>query len=173
MTNTRYSKGAIAFHWAIALLVIVNLVIGLFHESLFNPAQVMPLHKSLGILILVLTIGRIAWRLGHRPPPLPVAMSGFERMVMKGTHLLFYILLIAVPMSGWVMSSNPARPRPVDFFGLGELPLLPVSGSMAGAAHEGHEIMGLFMAALVVLHVAAALRHHFLLRDGLLRRMMP
>lgn len=169
----RYDVGAIVLHWTVAALVLVNLFIGIFHESLLEGVPVMPLHKSIGITVLGLSILRLAWRLAHRPPPLPQGMAPWERAFAKGVHWAFYVLLIAVPLSGWIMSSNPARPRPFDWFGVFELPLLPVSGSAAAAAHESHEILGLLTAALVVMHVAAALRHHFLRRDNAVVRMAP
>ncbi|WP_188055902.1 cytochrome b [Sphingosinithalassobacter sp. CS137] len=169
----RYDRVAITFHWVIAALVLVNLAIGLFHESLFDGMSLMPFHKSNGILILGLSIARLGWRLGHRPPSLPAGSPRWERALARSVHWLFYTLLILLPLSGWIFSSNPARPRPIDWFGLFELPVLPVGEALAGAAHGGHDLMGFAMAGLVVLHVAAALRHHFVLRDRTLARMLP
>lgn len=171
--HDRYNTGAIVLHWTIAALVLFNLIVGLFHESLLKGLPLMPAHKAIGIIVLVLTLARIAWRLMHRPPALPADIRGWERGAAHGVHWALYALMLLLPISGWVMSSNPARPRPIDFFGLFEIPVLPASGAMAGGAHEAHEILGLMMAALVVLHIAAALRHHFLLKDNVLRRMMP
>ena len=161
----RYSGGAILFHWAIAALVLVNLWIGLIGGS-------MPVHKAIGITVLALTIGRIAWRIGHAPPPLPAHTPAIERLVAKTLHLVFYALLVVLPMSGWAMSSGATR-RPLTWFGVFDIPYLPVSPATAGIAHEAHEIVGIAMAVLVGLHIAAALRHHFLVRDNVLLRMLP
>lgn len=161
----RYSGIAILFHWTIAALVLVNLWIGLIGGS-------MPAHKAIGITVLVLTLGRIGWRLGHRPPPLPSGTPGWERMAAHATHLLFYLLLIVLPLSGWAMVSGAKR-NPLDWFGLFPIPYLPIPPSLAHLGHEAHELLGFAMLGLVVLHVAAALRHHFLLRDGVLLRMLP
>lgn len=161
----RYSRGAIFFHWTIALLVLVNLWIGLVGGS-------MAVHKAVGITILVLTAGRILWRVTNPPPPLPVEVAGWERLAATWTHRLFYLLLVVVPLSGWAMVSGAQR-RPLDWFGLFPIPYLPIPPAIAGVGHEVHELVGLLMAALVALHVGAALRHHFLLRDGIVSRMVP
>jgi cytochrome b561 len=169
----RYSVGAIAFHWTIAALVLFNLWLGLFRASLPREWQVMPVHKSLGITILVLTLGRIAWRLAHRPPPLPDAMPRWEKAASATAHVLLYALLLILPLTGWLMSSNPDRPRPFSWFFAFDIPLLPASTGAARIAHDAHENLGLAMTALVALHILAALRHHFLLRDSVLARMLP
>ena len=169
----RYSRGAIAFHWTIAALVLVNLWLGLFHDALPRDWKVMTLHKSIGVTILLLSIGRLGWRLTHRPPQLPALMPGWEKAAAKTVHWVFYALLFVLPLTGWIFSSDPEKTRVVSWFGLAELPVLPVSHGVAEAAHETHEILGWTMAALVLIHVAAALRHHFVLRDNALARMLP
>ena len=170
----RYSWGAIWLHWAIALLVLVNLALGLFHESLLDGIKwVIPIHKSIGITVLALTLLRLGWRLTHRPPPLPVDMTGWEHAVAKAVHWAFYALLLALPLTGWMLSSNPARLRPMAWFWLFPIPPLPISGATAKLGSNLHGVIGYIMLALVVLHIAAALRHHFLLRDGVLARMAP
>jgi len=170
----RYHTGAIWFHWTIAVLVIVNILIGLFHESLLDGVKAaMPLHKSIGLLVLALTLGMIGWRLTHRPPPLPAAMKGWEKTAAHIMHWVLYALTLIMPLTGWMMALHSAHPKPIIWFGLFQVPFLPVTHGVAGAAHESHEIIGYLMAALAVLHIAAALRHHFLLRDPVLRRMWP
>ena len=165
-----YTRGAVLFHWAIALLVIVNLAIGLLHESLLDGVKAaIPLHKSIGLTVLVFTIGRIGWRLAHRPPPLPVAMPEWERLTARATHAGFYGLMVALPLTGWAMVSK----APLLWFGLAEVPLLPVSKSLGRTAHEAHGLLGYVMVALVLLHVGAALRHHYIKRDATLSRMIP
>ena len=171
----RYNRGAIWFHWIIAALVSVNLAIGLLHESLLDGiAGAIPLHKSIGLTVLVLTVGRVAWRLAHRPPPLPPAMAAWERRAAQATHIAFYALLLLMPLSGWAMGSAGREARyPTRWFGLIGVPHLPVSAGMAGGADGAHLVLGYTMAALVLLHVGAALRHHFVQRDAVLARMLP
>lgn len=165
----RYSRVAIVFHWTIATLVVANLAIGLLHESLL-PGTI-PLHKSIGLTVLALTAGRILWRLGHRPPPLPADIPAWARGSAQALHMTLYLLMIAMPMTGWAMGSGRDVPRPVSWFGLFDVPPLPIGRAAGGVGHEAHEIPGWVMLALVAIHVAAALRHHYLLRDGLLVRM--
>ncbi|MDR6114474.1 MULTISPECIES: cytochrome b [unclassified Sphingomonas] len=167
--TARYSHVAIAFHWAIAVLVVANLAIGLLHESLL-PGTI-PLHKAIGLTVLALTVGRILWRLGHRPPPLPAEVPAWARGSAHALHMTLYALMIVMPVSGWAMGSGRDVPRPVSWFGLFNVPPLPIGKAAAGLGHEAHEILGWAMLALVAIHVAAALRHHYLLRDGLLARM--
>ena len=170
----RYAWGAIWLHWTIAVLVIVNLTLGLFHDSLFDGVRwVIPLHKSLGITILALTVVLIGWRVTHRPPPLPPEVGGWQRAAAKGAHALLYLLLVVLPLSGWAMVSAGDERRPLFWFGLFRLPWLPVSGAVSEAADRTHLIAGYLMTALAVIHIAAALRHHFLLRNSVLARMAP
>lgn len=169
----RYSRGAIAFHWSIAALVLFNLIVGLFHDAMPRAWGVMPIHKSLGMAVLLLTLGRIAWRLTHKPPHLPALLPAWEKATAHTVHFILYALMLILPISGWLLSSNPERPRPINWFGLFEIPVLPATPAVAHNAHEVHELLGYLMAALVVIHIAAALRHHFLLRDQVLARMLP
>lgn len=169
----RYSRGAIAFHWVIAAFVLFNLWLGLFHDALPREWKVMPVHKSIGISVLVLTLGRIAWRLTHKPPHLPDMMHAWEKITAKAAHFTLYALLLILPLTGWIFSSNPEKLRPFSWFYLFDIPLLPVSARIAVTAKEAHEILGWAMAILVVIHIAAALRHHFMLRDKVLARMLP
>lgn len=171
--DERYSRVAIAFHWAIAAFALFNLFVGLIHDYVPRSWGLIPIHKSVGVTILVLTLGRLGWRLLHRPPALPAALPGWEKAFAHTVHWAFYVLLIALPLSGWAFLSNPARPRPVSWFGLFDLPLLPVDSGIAHLAREAHEWLGWVMLALVVIHIAAALRHQFVLRDTVLARMLP
>ncbi len=124
--------------------------------------------------VLVLSLGRLAWRLSHRPPELPATMSGAEKAFAKSVHWALYGFMIVMPLTGWMFSSDPTKLRPFTWFGLFPVPLLPVPDKAAAdLAHQSHTILGYAMAALVLLHIAAALRHHFLLRDRVLFRMIP
>lgn len=168
----RYSRGAIFFHWTIALLIIINLWLGLGHDSLPKDWQVMPVHKAIGITVLMLTLARIAWRLARPAPPLPNSLQPWERAAANVSHFALYAFMLIMPLSGWAMVSGTNR-RPLEWFGQFDIPYLPVSDAIAGIGHDVHELLGWGFVALIALHIAAALRHHFLLRDNVLVRMLP
>jgi cytochrome b561 len=170
----RYSTVAIWLHWIIAALVIANLLIGLFHEDFSKPVHdsLMFWHKSFGLTVLILTLARLAWRLGHRPPPFDPVMRPWEVRLATFIHWLFYALLIVIPLTGWLLTS--ANGRPISFFGLFHVPLLPVRGKEAhDMFKEVHEILGKGMIGVIALHVAGALKHHFEGHRHLIGRMAP
>lgn len=106
--NGRYSTVAMIFHWVIAVAVIVNWRLVDMAESAGSDAAeaaVMANHKALGITILLLTLGRLAWRLMHRPPPMPASYKGWEKLLARTMHVVFYLLLIGLPLGGWLASS--------------------------------------------------------------------
>ncbi|MGQ0457656.1 MAG: cytochrome b [Hyphomicrobium sp.] len=179
----RYSGAAIAIHWLTALAIAVQ--IGLawkmtsmrpgssFHFALYQ------WHKSIGVTILVLSVFRLIWRLLHRPPPLPAAMPAWEKRLATASHATLYALLIALPLTGWAMvSASPLR-IPTVLYGVVPFPHLPVLPDLADkrAAEDAlkivHEIAGWILLALLAGHIGAALRHHVLLRDDVLIRMLP
>lgn len=168
----RYSRVAIAFHWVIGLLIIFNLVLGIFHDGLPRDWKVMPVHKAVGITVLVLSLARLGWRFAHPAPPLE-PMPAWQRMAARTSHYLLYFFMIAVPLTGWLMVSGAETRRPLDWFGLFPIPYLPVGRAAGGFGHEAHEILGFAMAGLVIVHILAALRHHLILRDSTLVRMLP
>lgn len=167
-----YDRVARALHWSIAVLVIANIVIGIFHDGLKDLFPAMPIHKAVGVTVLVLTCVRIAWRLTHKPPPLPDGMAGWEWGAAHLTHAAFYGLLLVLPLTGWVMSS--AGDYPLSWFWLFDIPkfALAKGDAVVGLSRGSHGVLGLIFGALVVIHVAAALRHHFVLKDEVLRRML-
>jgi len=175
--SARYSAGAIFFHWAIALLIIVNLALGLLHEDFGreNIPFVMGLHKSIGLLVLLLSLGRVGWRITHRPPAEPAYLKTWEKLLAKGVHAFFYFAIIALPLTGWLMSSAAPKRYPLDFFGMFAVPYLPVAQNegIAGGFSESHEIIAFITIALAILHVVGALKHQILDRDPFLSRMMP
>ncbi|MEJ7932798.1 cytochrome b [Sphingobium sp. AN558] len=168
----RYSAVARTLHWIMAILILFNLWLGLFHESLPKEWKVMPVHKSVGLTVLALTILRIIWRLTHKPPPLPLAMPRWETAAANVTHMLFYAFMLLVPLTGWIMSS--AGDRPLNWFFLFDVPKFAVSkgDAIVGVSHDAHGLMGYVWTVLIALHIGAALRHHFVLKDGVLRRML-
>ncbi|KQN31636.1 cytochrome B [Sphingomonas sp. Leaf34] len=169
----RYSRVAIWLHWTIALLVIVNLAVGLLHESVPALRAWMGAHKALGMLVLVLSLARLAWRVAHRPPPLPAPMPAWKKGIAHLAHAVLYGMMIGMPLTGWLMVSGAGRRGPFNWFGLFDIPYLPVSTVTGRFGHEAHEIVGWMMLALIVAHSAAALRHHLVLRDEILARMAP
>lgn len=173
---SKYSKGAIALHWLIAALVIANFTLASMAEDLPREAQgaLMAPHKAIGVSILLFSILRLFWRLGHKPPPLPAAIPGWQAMAGKAVHILFYFLILAVPLSGWLMASAHPQAPPVDFFGLFDA-TLPVEKSkdLAGIGHDLHEFLTKPFFILILLHILAALKHQFIDRLPFIQRMWP
>ena len=169
-TVTRYNSTARAFHAVIAILVIVNLAIGLLGEGLEKTIDLFPLHKSIGFTVLALTIARIALRFTWKTPEYVPSLKRVDLLVAKTMHAIFYGLLLVLPLTGWITAS--AGKKSLAWFGL-PIPkfALTKADPIVGLSKEGHEILGFVMLGLVVLHIAAALRHHFILKDGVLRRM--
>ncbi|WP_028056061.1 cytochrome b [Sphingobium bisphenolivorans] len=168
----RYSLVARTLHWIMAILILFNLWLGLGHDSLPRDWQVMPVHKSVGLTVLVLALLRLIWRLTHRPTPLPGGLPAGESAAAKLTHYIFYAFMLLVPLSGWIMTS--AGNRPLNWFFLFDVPKFAVSkgDAIVGISSEVHELLGYAWIALLVLHVGAALRHHIILKDDVLRRML-
>ena len=129
------------------------------------------LHKSVGVTILLLTLARLAWRLTHRPPP--AVEGGIQGFLAKAVHTLLYAFMLAAPLTGWIVVSTSRIQVPTLLFGVVPWPHLPISRAVHEIAEEGHELLAWVGIALVLLHVAGALRHQWLLKDGLLRRMAP
>jgi cytochrome b561 len=170
--QARYTRVAITLHWLIAALIVANLVIGLLHESLLKGT--IPLHKSIGLLVLALSVVRLLWRLVHRPPPLPATVKPWERGLAHLNHWLFYALMILLPLSGWVFTSASPERHPTRFFGLFTVP--PIAGqdkALHDAVSGRHTQFAYLMIALIVLHLAGALKHRLFDRDGTLARMLP
>lgn len=174
---SRYSLGAIVFHWLIAILIVANFFTAFSAEDQPRSVaeQIMANHKAIGITVLLLTIGRILWRLANRPPAFLSSVRPWEATLARVTHGLFYILMIAVPLVGWIMHSAYTGGAAVDAFGFFAYPGLPLPQDKSGAewAGEMHEVMAFLMLALVGLHVLGALKHHWIDRDGSLFRMVP
>jgi len=173
----RYSRGAIALHWLIAVLIAMNFVVAWLAEDApdADAAIMMGNHKAIGITVLLLTVLRILWRFTHRPPPLLETLRAWEAALAKVTHCLFYLLMLAVPLAGWAMHSAFRKGAPVSVFGVFDMPALPVAWDKqtAGLFHDLHEVTATLMLILIGLHVGAALKHHFVDRDGTVRRMVP
>jgi len=177
LRNTTDRWGAVAqtFHWLIVALITLQVTLG-------NIAVRLPLggkkverfaqHKSVGITILSLVVLRVLWRWANPTPSLPGTLKPYERVLAHLTHAGLYILLFAMPLTGWMMTS--ARGFPASWFGLFQLPdFVPKNQTLYEVMKETHDLLALALYAVVFLHVAAALKHHFLLKDEVLRRMLP
>lgn len=175
LSQRRYSRGAMWFHWIIAVLIIGNLFLGFFHEDFGKAAKpgMMFVHKAVGLTVLGLSIARLLWRLSHRPPAFDPVLARWEAALAHAAHWLFYALMIIIPLSGWILVST--SDRSTDFFGLFQVAPLPVSRSEDSHElwEEVHELLGLLMVGLIVLHVAGALKHHLQGHRHLIGRMAP
>lgn len=172
--SARYSTPAIVLHWLLGAALVAVFVLGIYmHDLPFSPQRLKLYnwHKWAGILILAASALRLLWRLKHRPPadlPMPL----WQARVAHAAHLALYVLFFAVPLSGWAYSS--AAGFPVVVFGVLPLPdFVPVDRALADTFKDLHKIFTLSLAAIVLLHIAGALKHQFVDRDGLLQRMRP
>jgi cytochrome b561 len=178
----RYSAVAIALHWLIALgiLALIGIGLAMTHLTLapLTQFQLYQLHKSIGITVLLAVLLRILWRIFHRPPPLP-ALPRLEKAAAEGMHWLLYVLMVVLPVTGWALVSVSPFNLPTVLYGLVPWPHLPVLATLKDKAPVEavmklvHGKLGWLLLTLILLHVGAALRHHFVLRDGVLRRMLP
>lgn len=175
----RYHGFAIALHWLLAIALVGIFSVGLYMADLpFSPQRLKLYnwHKWAGITILLLSVLRLVWRLTHTPPALPPtvvqAMPGWQMRAYHATHVAMYALFFIVPLVGWAYSS--AAGFPIVLFGVLPLPdFVPASKPLSELIKPWHEISAFALAGLVLLHVAAALKHHFIDKDGLLQRMLP
>ncbi len=173
--HSHYTKTAIALHWIIGIALIFNFVLGLYVSDLpFSPERIrlISYHKWSGITILGLVLIRIIWRFTHFPPPSSISIPQWQQKLAGLTHLLLYVFMIAIPVSGWLFSS--AAGVRVVYFGVIELPnLIGPNKELAHDLKELHEILNFTCLALVLLHGLAALKHHFMDKDDTLIRMLP
>lgn len=164
-----------AFHWLIALLILVQAAIGLTMVTMAttpDKVRVFALHKSIGLTILALVLLRIAWRLSEKRPTDPPTMPRWQVRAARGMHFALYVLILAIPLSGWWF--NSASNAPLVWFGLVDIPSLThgYAPLWKPRALLLHQTLFWILVALLVLHVGAALWHHFRQRDDVLRRMV-
>jgi cytochrome b561 len=177
--SSRYTTPAIALHWLLALAFLAMFALGVYMTDLpFSPwrLKLYNWHKWAGVSFLLLSVLRLVWRVTHRPPALPSvitqAMPAWQTRAHHATHHLMYALFFAVPLLGWAYSS--AAGFPIVLFGQIPLPdLLPADKALAELIKPLHELSALALMGLAALHVAAALKHQWVDRDGLLLRMWP
>jgi cytochrome b561/polyisoprenoid-binding protein YceI len=173
----RYTRVAVALHWLIALAILGNIFGGWIIED--APLEIRfdlyQLHKTMGLTILFLTLARIGWRLMNPAPALPVGMKPWERFTAQATHIGFYALMLAMPLSGWAMVSTSVTGVPTMLFNVLAFPHLPISDSkpLEEALKSVHSALAWATLGLLSLHIGAALKHHLINRDGVLARMVP
>ena len=174
-TLQRWGAPSQLLHWLVVLLIITQVTLASLADDLpVGPRKVKLLatHKSIGITILLLVCVRLLWRWSNPTPVLPSTLKPYERTLARVTHGLLYALLFAMPLSGWMMSS--ARGFPVSYFGFFTLPdLVPKSRPLYEALLTTHGVLAVTLISLAGVHALAALRHHFWLKDDVLRRMLP
>ncbi len=188
INSDRYSAVAIALHWIIALAIIGLMAVGIWmtgaikeKETQATAFEVYQLHKSFGLTVLVLSIVRLIWRFTHKAPAMPSGMAVWERFAAHSAHILFYGLMISLPLTGWLMVSASPWGLPTIYFSWFEVPHLHVLSSLdmagkqewEGVFKDMHELIAYGGIALLLLHVGAALKHHFIAKDNTLVRMVP
>lgn len=174
--RSRYSTISIVLHWLIFVLIFANATVGGWMEDAegLQKFEHFQLHKSLGLAILALSLFRFGWRLTHRWPAFPDRMATWERVLARGTHIAFYVLMIGAPLLGWAAVSAGGAPE-TPLFGMLPGPNLPIGQyeGLAGRLGDAHKTMVKAIYVLLALHVAGALKHHFIDRDDVLARMLP
>ena len=174
-SSGRYTSVAQTFHWLIAALIVNQFVLGLWADNLpigLHRLALLARHKSFGMTVLMLAVLRLLWRLKNRPPALPDHMTSLERKLAQATHIAFYVLLFAMPLTGWMMSS--AKKYSVSWFGLFTWPnLIGKNETAFDILRATHDTMSFILLSIAVLHILAALKHHFWNKDDVLLRMLP
>jgi len=172
--RARYNAVSMALHWLLALMILGSLAMGSYMADLpFSPTRLKLYnwHKWAGVTILLLSALRLLWRLTHRPPA-DLPMPAWQRRAAHAAHGALYLLFFAVPLAGWAYSS--AAGFPIVLYGVLPLPdWVAPNRELAEAIKPLHGVLAYALAAVIALHVAAALKHHYIDRDGLLDRMRP
>ncbi len=182
--SDRYTRLAVALHWLIATAILFQIMLGWRmgdHGRSAETFLVFQLHKSVGITILLLSLVRLGWRLANPPPPLPAHLKGWERGLAHVTHLGFYLVMIGLPLTGWLVVSASKTNIPTLLYGVVPWPHIPGVAELASPAKAGwhrvgevgHGLLAKLTYLLLALHVGGALKHHWLDRDATLARMIP
>lgn len=171
----RYTNTAVALHWLIVLAIVAAATMGVYMAGLSFSPQKLKLyswHKWIGVSIFLLAVARVLWRLTHPAPVLPPGMPRWQRGAALATHVALYVLVLIIPLSGWLMSS--ALGVKTVYLGLIPLPDLLAKNKELGETLKGvHVALNWALAAVVLVHLGAALKHHFVERDDVLHRMLP
>lgn len=185
-TANRYTNTAIALHWIIALGIVINVTLAwLWPHSLPDHAvrPAIDTHKSIGITILGLAILRVLWRATHRPPSMPTTYQKWETAAANIAHVLLYVILFAMPLTGWIMDSayKDAAQHPMHYFGTFEFPRIPwiqalqqpLKEQIHGGFGKAHEILSYVLYVLLFAHIGGALKHQLLDKEPEIERMLP
>jgi cytochrome b561 len=174
-SRARYTAVAQAFHWVIAALIVVQFTLAWTADDLplgMHKLALLARHKSFGMTVLMLAVLRLGWRLFNPAPPLPEGMSKIETFLARATHMAFYVLLFAMPVTGLLMSS--AKNYSVSWFGMFTWPnLIAPNERWFDILRSTHEVLSYLLFAVAILHILAALKHHFWNKDDVLTRMLP
>lgn len=175
--NDRARWGIVSqsFHWLIAAMIFAQVALALLFTNLGRSRETFALigdHKSLGLTILVVAVLRLLWRLANPVPELPDTLKPHERSLARFTHRALYTLIIAMPLTGWFGSS--ASGFTIRWFSLFRVPNpIPKDVPLGHALYATHSILAVVLGLTLVLHIAAAIKHHWVLKDDTLRRMLP
>ena len=173
-TIETYDPVAKTLHWGMAAAIMALWVVGHMIDTLPKGSmrsEVVGLHKAIGVIVLVLAVARLAWRVARPQPTLPSHMPPLEQLLAKLGHVALYALMIAIPVDGILMSQSAGYD--VTVFGLGLPVLVAKNDALRELFKSGHGLMGWALALVLAGHVAAALRHHLIVKDDVLRRMLP
>jgi cytochrome b561 len=176
MRTERYDTLAIFFHWTVAVLIVGNVLIAwsLDNFDRHDPVRdtILTVHKSIGATVLLMAVLRLIWRWTHPAPPMPEAMPRWKRIAAQTDQALLYAVMFVMSLTGLIDAG--AFSQPVHFFFLFDLPPLVGHDEPLGhAAFAVHKATAVILYALLLLHAGAALHHHYVLKDGILRRMLP
>jgi len=173
--STHYTRTAKGLHWVMAILLIGLLALGFYmHDLPLSPEklQLYSWHKWAGVTAFLLVLVRLAWRVAHRPPALPASMPKLMQLAAHAGHLALYLLMLAMPLSGWLMSS--AKGFQTVWFGILPIPdLLEKNKELGAQLAEVHEALAILFILTLLAHIAAALKHHFIDKDDILTRILP
>ncbi len=175
MSTPRYTGVAIGLHWLIGLMILISFSVGVYMVDLsLSPTKLRlySWHKWAGVTIFALVFIRCLWRLTHGAPSLPVDMPRWQRIAAEASHYLLYALMIAIPLTGWLMSS--AKGFQTVYFGVLPIPdLLDKNKELGETLALAHKALNFTMIGIVIVHAAAALKHHLIDKDDILQRMLP
>ena len=175
--NTQESWGSLTrvFHWLIALLVLIMLLLGASMEEFAKPTRsiLMQIHKSIGLTVFLLMILRLCWRLINPTPHLPLTTPRWQKRAARGSHALLYFALIFMPLSGWIMSTAGGHTTRFWWLFVIKASWIPESKTLSHFASDIHLLLAWTITGLLIIHIGAALKHHFVDKDGVINRMMP
>jgi cytochrome b561 len=173
--STHYTSTAKTLHWLISLMIFSLLILGFYMSDLpLSPDKLKfySWHKWAGVTVFLLVIARLGWRITHTPPDMPEQMPQLQKVAATVFHFALYALMFLIPLSGWLMSS--AKGFQTVWFGVFPIPdLLPKDKVVGDALKEVHEALNLLLIGILFVHVLAALKHHFIDKDEVLKQMLP